>query len=190
MSSERTIWVSPTYIPTTQKLQYCIVHTYLSLDQQWNSILSSCLVPTYPVQSTCVLKGWLYSLLLYDFTEPLLPAFDARKSWPKLSDPYCKPQSGPPPGLCLILIHILPAPSRNWKKFMSAQQIFRAPLRHTHKAASLLKLTWGYLFWLRPVKINKSTEELSLVKWWDFRDRGKQQLPKPLWTLSAEWELC
>lgn len=58
-----------------------------------------------------------------------------------------------------------------------------------HKAASLLKLTWGYLSWLRPLKINKRTEELSLVKRWDFRGRGKQQLPKALWTLSAEWEL-
>lgn len=38
------------------------------------------LVPTYPDQPGRVLKGWLYSLLLYDFTEPLLPAFEEQKS--------------------------------------------------------------------------------------------------------------
>lgn len=55
-----------------------------------------------------------------------------------------------------------------------------------HKAARLFKLTWEYLSWLRPLKINKRTEALSLVKWWDFRGRGKKQLPKALWTLCAE----
>lgn len=110
----------------------------LSLYQQWNSILSSCLIPTYPVQSSCVLKGWLYSLLLYDFTKLLLPAFEAGKSWPKLSDPCCKPHSGQDlsqshhqdSSLPFTSIRILPAPSCNWKKFMLAQQIFRALWRY------------------------------------------------------------
>lgn len=105
---------------------------FFFLNLQLNSILSLCLIPTYPVQSSCVLKGWLYSLLLYDFTKLLLPAFEEGKSWPKLSDPRCKPHSGQDlsqshhqdSSLPFISIHILPAPWCNWKKFMSAQQIF------------------------------------------------------------------
>lgn len=58
-----------------------------------------------------------------------------------------------------------------------------------HKAARLCELTWEYLSWLRPLKINKRTEALSLVKWWDFTGGGKKQLPRAWWTLRA-WGLC
>lgn len=50
-------------------------------------------------------KGGYIPLLLYDFTEPPLPAFEAVKNGPKLSDPCCKPpvcvrpESVPLPGL-------------------------------------------------------------------------------------------
>lgn len=47
---------------------------------------------------------------------------------------------------------------------------------HTHKATRLFKLTWEYLSWLRPLKINKRTEALSLVKWWDFRGQRKKTI--------------
>lgn len=58
------------------------------------------LVPTYPDQPSCVLKGWLYSLLLYDFTEPLLPAFEAQKSWviPAVSPTLGRTWAGPTTG--------------------------------------------------------------------------------------------
>lgn len=184
------------YVPLcSHSTEASTICSYLSLYQQWNPIPSSCLVPTYPVQSSCVLKGWLYSLLLYDFTEPLLPAFEAGKSWPKLRDPCCKPQSGQDlspttrtlpslsyPSTFFLLLH---ATGTN----LCELNRFSGHFWGTHKAARLFKLTWGYLSRLRPLKINKRTEALSLVKRWDFRGRGKQQLPKALWTLSAEWEL-
>lgn len=125
----------PAMFPQNRSRYYMFL--YLCISSETPSLPP--LVPTYPDQSSCVLKGWLYSLLLYDFTEPLLPAFEAGKSWPKLSDPCCKPQSGQDlsqshhqdSSLSLIPIHILPAPSCNWNNFMSAQQISRALLRRT-----------------------------------------------------------
>lgn len=105
-------------------------HSYPGLYQQRKPMSSSCLVPTYPVQSSCVLKGWFDSLLLLAFAGALLPAFEAAKSCPKLSDPCCKLHSGRD----LTPLHQRdfspsPAPSTfflRWNKFMSAQQICRA----------------------------------------------------------------
>lgn len=151
------------------------------------------LLPTYPDQPGCVLKGWLYSLFLYDFTEPLLPAFEAQKRWPKLSDPCCKPQSGQDPGWShhQDSSPFLSNPSAFFPLCCATETIlcrlnrFSGHFWGPHKAVRLCELTWEYLSWLRPLKINKRTEALSLVKWWDFRGGGKKQLPRAWWTLCA-----
>lgn len=91
--------------------------------------------------------------------------------------------------LPLIASHILPVLLHATGTNLCQLNRFPGHFWGAHMAVSLLKLTWGYLSWFRPLKINKRTEELSLVKWWDFGGKGKQQLPKALWTLSAEWGL-
>ncbi len=97
------------------------------------------------------------------------PSLWSREELTKLSDPCCKPQSGQDlsqshlqdSSLSLIPIHILPAPSCNWNKFMSAQQIFWALLRRTQ----------GHLL------VQADLRALVLVETTEAR---KQQLPKVL----------
>ena len=181
----------------------------LPLYQQWNSISSSCLVPTYPVQSSCVLKGWLYSLLFYDFIEPLLPAFEAGKSWPKLSDPCCKPQSGqdlsqsPPPGLFPLALSHTPGPHSSCS--MQLEQIYVSSTDFFFFSGHF----WGAHKVALPVHVdlrgicpggglyeNKQADKRRLVFCEAVRfsgegggdGRGKQPLPKSR-TSSAEWAL-
>lgn len=144
------------------------------------------LVPTYPDQPGCVLKGWLYSLFLYDFTEPLLPAFEAQKSWPKLSDPCCKPQSGQD----LSWSH-----HQDSSPFLSNQSAFFLLCCATetilcrlnrfsghfwgpHKAVRLCELTWEYLSLLRPLKINKRTEALRAAEKNNYLGHDERYVPE------------
>lgn len=132
------------------------------------------LTPTYPDQSSCVLKGWLYSQLLYDFAETLLPVFEewgrADQSWviPAVSPSLGKTWVSPTTRILLsfIPICILPAPSCT-ETILCQLNSFSGHIWGAHKAVHPLMLTREYLSWLRPLKINKRTR--SLVKWWDFR---------------------
>lgn len=60
------------------------------------------------------------------------------------------------------------------KQFYIGSTDFQATSEAHTRPTRLCELTWEYLSWLRPLKINKRTEALSLVKWWDFRGGGKK----------------
>lgn len=174
-------YLSVVCVSSTQKLEL-YVPVFPCISSETPSL--PLLVPTYPDQASCVLKGWLYSLLLYDFTAPLLPAFEVQKSWPKLSDLCCKPHSGQDPSRShhQDSSPFLSNPSTFFLLRCATETIlyrlnrFSGHFWGPHKAARLCKLTWEYLSWLRPLKINKRTEVLSLVKWWDFRGGGKKTI--------------
>lgn len=134
--ASRTIFVTTMYVPTAQK-PWTYVSIFLCISSETPSFPH---VSVPPIQFNPVVfwkGGYIhcYCMILQNLSSQPLKQWRADRSpvIPAVSLTLGKTWVSPTTRTLLsffISIRILPAPSCNWKKFMSAQQIFRALWRY------------------------------------------------------------